>query len=162
MEQFLKVKNPWPGDLAPIFVKMLSGKTITLDVNASDTITTCKLQVQHIEGIHPNQQQLIFAAQQLCNWCKLSDYNIQKESTLSLFVTSGIQIFIKPQGERYPIDVFLSDTIADVKEKIADHENIEAHYIRLHYAGQRLEDGCTLSDYDIEYGAVFYASDEYP
>ena len=80
----------------PIFVKMLSGKTITLDVKASDTIKTCKFQVQYITDIHPDQQQLIFAEQQLCNDCKLSDYNIQKESTVSLVVTSGIQIFIKP------------------------------------------------------------------
>ena len=84
-----------------------------------------------------------------------------------MVVTSGIQIFIKPTpgpigGRRYPIDVEPSDTIADVKRKIADHDHIEADSIGLRFAGQRLEDCCTLSDYDIEYGAVLHASDEYP
>ena len=142
-----------------VFVKMVTGKTLTLDVQPTDEIIDIKLKIQHQEGIPPNHQLLIFAGEtrvavpKKCteHGLTLSDYNICKEAELHL-VPKGCmgdhrELYIQTTtGRVFDLDVGLATTIEEVKKIIARiGDNCEG-ILTLTFAGEQLDDCKTIKE----------------
>ena len=136
--------------LGYIFVQMLTGKKIRLEVESYDSIENMKTKIQEKEGIPLKQQRLIFVGRELDDDRTLLDYGIKNGCTLFLRLT--LSIFVKTlTGEKIPVDFKDSDTIRMVRESVKDGK-IPA----LEFEGQLLDDDVTLFDYDIRPGSTLH------
>ena len=150
-----------------IFVKIPSGRTITIQCEPCDTVLNVKNWVNDREGIHPDAQRLIYGGKQLIDEKAISEYNIQSEATLTLVyrLCGGITVIAIPiTGRQYKIRTKESETVAQLMEKIQDATGIPVEKQRLLSKGQDLwkTPGATLGSFAMGEGSTVHVIEAMP
>ena len=130
----------------------IPGNSITLNVQASDTIENVKCKIQNKIHIPTSHQRLFFAGKQLENGHTLADYNVSQRSTLHMgsSLVGGMKISLTLlSGKKITLAVNDSDTVADVKAEIERQEGVPAHQHCLTSDGKELEDGRSVCSYKL-------------
>ena len=147
------------GDMS-IFVKMLSGKTITLNVEPETSIATVKAEIQRRRGVPRGKQRLDFGVHELKEHRMLQEYKIQEESTLYLRVDDQCDSMpvhvLMPSGKMTTLDVLPNDDVQDIKLEIYDKDGIPPGQQYLLFDGKELEDGRTLNDFNIQNASMLH------
>ena len=117
-------------------------KTVSLDVEFTDTVDQLKAKIGAIEGIDKGQQELFFAGIHLKNDNMVTDYGIMDNSFVDLYVTDGIQISVKipSVGKTIKLNVKKSHSVADIKADIEQKGGIPRNEQILMHTGRQLED----------------------
>eukprot|EP00980_Cylindrotheca_fusiformis_P025861 scaffold14741_cov135-Cylindrotheca_fusiformis.AAC.11 len=133
-----------------IHVKTPDGKTLTFQVEPTDTIEDVKQKVEDDIGMPVPDQRMLFEGEELNDPATLDDYDVKNGDTLFL---DPMKIFVKHwNGKVLTFDVQPDDTIDDIKTRVEDKEDIPKDQQRLTFGGQPLDkDNKTLRDYGIRH-----------
>ena len=147
-------------DKMQIFVHTSSGESFCLEVRPSDSVKKVKTKIVEKKVIPPDQEVILGLHRvRLKDKCTLSDYQINDESIMYMLVRrrGDMQLFVKRlHGKCITLQVNSSDSVESVKRKITVEKGIPAHHQRLIFGGKCLEDGRTLTDYEIRNKSTVY------
>ena len=141
-----------------IFVRNLSGKTITLEVDNSDTVESAKCKIEDKDGLPVNRQCLVYGGREMQNDKRLGEYHVRRASTLHLYMclscTGAMQVHVKtPSGKTISIEVWREDTIETVKRAIQAQIGVPVDQQRLSLCGRQLNKDDRLQRYGIGEGS---------
>eukprot|EP01006_Ploeotia_vitrea_P003503 TRINITY_DN112728_c0_g1_i1.p1 TRINITY_DN112728_c0_g1~~TRINITY_DN112728_c0_g1_i1.p1 ORF type:complete len:180 (-),score=8.53 TRINITY_DN112728_c0_g1_i1:58-516(-) len=142
-----------------IFATILSGKTIALDVDSTDTVAKLKQKIAEstIVDVPHEGMRVILAGQELEDHNTLGHYNIRRETTLYVVSTTPkLHIVVKSTitGRTLSLALQKNDTVDDLKLKIQSEEGMPPQQQLLQFDGSELNGDCTLSQCGLKNGAT--------